>query len=143
MVTKEQALEILDRLEFFQGQRAGRELWNEKNRQLQDIDIACFVRDISALREYITNGSEWVSVDDKNPEDVYGKDREKITVLVCTKSGKVSASTRCARYAYDYKQNKWVRTGEYEWSGSKRVTHWRPMPDPPRQQDDRQERIET
>ena len=85
--------------------------------------------------------AEWISVDDKKPEDVYGKDREKITVLVCTKSGKVSASTRCARYSYDYGQNTWVRTGEYEWSGGKKVTHWQPMPDPPHQQDDRQERI--
>lgn len=86
---------------------------------------------------------EWISVEEKNPEDVYGKDREKITVLVCTKSGKVSASTRCARYSYDYGQNTWVRTGEYEWSGGKKVTYWRPTPDPPHQRDDRQERIET
>lgn len=53
MITKHEALDILDKLEFFQGQRAGRELWFEKNSQLQDIDIACFVRDISNLREYI------------------------------------------------------------------------------------------
>ena len=78
----------------------------------------------------------WISVTDKNPEDVYGKDREKITVLVCTKSGKVSASTRCARYSYDHKQNTWVRTGEFEWSGSKKVTHWMPMPEPPKMKED-------
>jgi hypothetical protein len=82
---------------------------------------------------------EWISVEEKNPEDVYGKDREKITVLVCTKSGKVSASTRCARYSYDHKQNTWVRTGEFEWSGSKKVTHWMPMPNPYRGRDDQQE----
>lgn len=96
-------------------------------------------RELMSAIEHL--GAEWISVGDKNPEDVYGKDREKITVLVCTKSGKVSASTRCARYSYDYGQNTWVRTGEYEWSGGKKVTHWRPMPDPPHQQDDRQERI--
>lgn len=54
MITKEKALEILDKLEFFGGQRAGRELWFEKNRQIQDKDIASFVRDISDLREYIS-----------------------------------------------------------------------------------------
>lgn len=32
------ALEILDRLQFF-GQRAGRELWNDKPRNVQDEDI--------------------------------------------------------------------------------------------------------
>jgi hypothetical protein len=83
--------------------------------------------------------AEWISVEEKNPEDMYGKDREKITVLVCTKSGKVSASTRCARYSYDHKQNTWVRTGEFEWSGSKKVTHWMPMPNPYRGRDDQQE----
>lgn len=57
MITKHEALDTLDRLEFFQGQRAGRELWFEKNSQLQDIDIACFVRDISNLREYIQTAS--------------------------------------------------------------------------------------
>ena len=55
MLTKYEALDILDRMEFFQGQRAGRELWSQKNPQLQDIDIACFVRDISNLREYVSS----------------------------------------------------------------------------------------
>lgn len=115
---------------------------------LHDImDGAGTMKDTEISEAFVAKGCckrsevEWVSVEEKNPEDVYGKDREKITVLVCTKSGKVSASTRCARYAFDHKQNTWVRTGEYEWSGSKRVTHWRPMPDPPHQQDERQERI--
>ena len=53
MLTKYGALEILDKMAFFQGQRAGRELWAEKSTEIQDIDIDCFVRDISNLREYI------------------------------------------------------------------------------------------
>lgn len=38
--------------------------------------------------------NEWISVEERLPEDVYGKDRKQITVLVCTKSGRVSTSSR-------------------------------------------------
>ena len=47
------ALEVLDKLSFFGGQRAGRELWNDKPREVQDEDIASFNRDIEWLREFI------------------------------------------------------------------------------------------
>jgi hypothetical protein len=104
------------------------------------LDIERYIAEAIYNADYRKQSEgEWISVEEKNPEDVYGKDREKITVLVCTKSGKVSASTRCARYSYDHKQNTWVRTGEFEWSGSKKVTHWMPMPNPYRGRDDQQE----
>ena len=44
---------ILDKLSFFGGQRAGRELWNDKSRKVQDEDIASFNRDIEYLRDLI------------------------------------------------------------------------------------------
>ena len=49
----EKAIEILDKFSFFGGQRAGRELWNDKPREVQDEDIASFNRDIEWLREFI------------------------------------------------------------------------------------------
>ena len=49
----EKALEILNKLSFFGGQRAGRELWNEKPIEVQDEDIASFDRDIEYLRDFI------------------------------------------------------------------------------------------
>lgn len=51
---RNEVLEILDKLEFFQGQRAGRELWNDKPREVQDEDIESFNRDIQKIRDYIT-----------------------------------------------------------------------------------------
>ena len=45
--------EILDKIEFFQGQRGGRELWNDKTREVQDEDIADFVNDINYIRRYL------------------------------------------------------------------------------------------
>lgn len=48
-------MEILDKMQFFGGQRAGRELWNEKPREVQDRDIAAFNRDIEILRKAISD----------------------------------------------------------------------------------------
>ena len=47
------ALDILDRFDFFQGQRAGRELWNEKPFDVQEQDIAKFSQDVAWLKNYI------------------------------------------------------------------------------------------
>ena len=45
--------DILDKIEFFQGQRAGRELWNDKPKEMQDKDIADFIKDIKYIRSYL------------------------------------------------------------------------------------------
>lgn len=59
----EKAIEILDKLSFFGGQRAGRELWNDKPREVQDEDIANFNRDIEYLKDIIRKHM-------KNEEDI-------------------------------------------------------------------------
>ena len=67
----DKAMEILDKLSFFGGQRSGRELWNDKPREVQDEDIVNFNRDIEYLRDiirkYINDG--WISVDEKPKKD--------------------------------------------------------------------------
>lgn len=45
--------DILDKMEFFQGQRAGRELWNDKSKEVQDKDISDFIKDINYIRSYL------------------------------------------------------------------------------------------
>ena len=50
-----EALDILDKWEFFQGQRAGRELWADKPREVQDKDIADFNRDIQIVRSALSS----------------------------------------------------------------------------------------
>jgi hypothetical protein len=55
MITKEKALDILDKMDFFQGQRAGRELWNEKSRYVQEMDLQIFREDVSELKAYIAD----------------------------------------------------------------------------------------
>ena len=75
MVTKEQVIDILEKFDFFQGQRAGRELWNDKPFDVQEKDINNFSRDVSLIKEYISDvaqKSEWISVEDRLPtEDEY------------------------------------------------------------------------
>lgn len=50
MSDKDKALEILDKWQFFYGQRAGRELWSDKPEEVQNKDIEDFNRDIEFLR---------------------------------------------------------------------------------------------
>ena len=52
------ALDILERFDFFQGQRAGRELWNEKPFDVQEQDIAKFSQDIAWLKNFIKELTE-------------------------------------------------------------------------------------
>ncbi|MBS5399455.1 MAG: hypothetical protein KHY08_10175 [Lachnospiraceae bacterium] len=65
----EKAIEILDKLSFFGGQRAGRELWNDKPREVQDEDIATFNRDIEYLRDFISKhmNDGWIPVEERLP----------------------------------------------------------------------------
>lgn len=51
--SQKEVFDILDKMEFFQGQRAGRELWLDKPKEVQDKDIADFVRDINYIRDYL------------------------------------------------------------------------------------------
>lgn len=53
LVFSEAPKDTLDKIQFFQGQRAGRELWNDKPRDVQDEDLATFNRDIDSVRDYI------------------------------------------------------------------------------------------
>lgn len=43
--------DILDKWEFFYGQRAGRELWADKPKEVQDKDVADFNRDMQIVKD--------------------------------------------------------------------------------------------
>jgi len=53
MITKEQAIDIINKFDFFYGQRAGRELWFDKPREVQDADVKNFSDDCVRLLEYV------------------------------------------------------------------------------------------
>ena len=50
---RRKVLDILDKMQFFQGQRAGRELWSSKPKEVQEEDIENFNKDIEKVRKYI------------------------------------------------------------------------------------------
>ena len=55
MITKEQAIDIVEKFEFFQGQRAGRELWASKEFSVQEVDLVNFRQNCYDLLEYLKN----------------------------------------------------------------------------------------
>ena len=75
---------------------------------------------------------EWIIVEERLPEDMYGKHRKKITVLVCTESGRVSTASRQRVFCFDQTKKKWLELDAFEWNNRKRVTHWMPLPEPPK-----------
>ena len=72
MIDKVQALEIIDKRDLF-NDRAGRELWNDKPKEIQDEDIRNAHEDYEALKEYILNQpevGEWIPCSERLPEDL-------------------------------------------------------------------------
>ena len=110
------AIEILDKLSFFGGQRAGRELWNDKPREVQDEDIATFNRDIEYIRDVIRKhmNDGWIPVENALPE------ADSMVLVTCrTKKGIMSVNRAYCDGMF------WHGTGSM--SG---VIAWRPLPDP-------------
>lgn len=51
--TFDEILDILEKWEFFLGQRAGRDLWTDKPVEVQNEDLANFNRDLEIVRSFI------------------------------------------------------------------------------------------
>ena len=66
------ALDKLNKLDFFYGQRAGRELWFSKPVDVQDADIKSFVNDIKFIKDFINEQNDTIKhlkdfIEDDNP----------------------------------------------------------------------------
>lgn len=72
----EEILEILEKWDFFYGQRSGRELWNNKPREIQDIDIKNFKRDLDKITKFI---NECMVGEDDIPNDMEKKSKTEGT----------------------------------------------------------------
>ena len=137
------AIEILDKLSFFGGQRAGRELWSDKPREVQDEDIAAFNRDVQWLRDFIRKhmNDGWIPVGERMPEeheegtDIYDKNT---LAVMDTEYHMVSNLVNVT--VYDYENEKYFVgadcTFDGEWcnfglvTGNYEVIAWRPLPEP-------------
>lgn len=123
-MTIDRAIEILDKWEFFYGQRAGRELWADKSTEVQDEDIANFCRDLGLVREALER-NRFIPVSERPP-------KKRGCYLVSVK------------HWYDGKPV----TREAFWNGADwlscekrveitpRVTHWMQLPEPPKEEND-------
>lgn len=112
----EKAFDMLDKLSFFGGQRAGRELWNNKPREVQDEDIANFNRDIEYLRDIIRkhmNGG-WIPVEERLPE-------ESLNSVI----GWDEYRERCC--FVQYYGGRWILGADRE---PVNIIAWRPLPEP-------------
>ena len=81
----EQVIDILDKVDFFQGQRAGRELWNDKPFEVQEQDIANFSRDISLVKEYITSQEQRIKELTEENERLSAELEQRPSKLIITK----------------------------------------------------------
>lgn len=117
----QKAIEILDKLSFFGGQRAGRELWNDKPREVQDEDIESFNRDIEYLRDIIRKhmNDGWIPVDERLPE---GQTR----VICQFDNGDIELLWQ------DWESDPETLTylADFSMMAEKKVIAWKPLPDP-------------
>lgn len=127
-MTREEAIEVLENgawwdllipVTTIEGRKADNELY-------EALDIA-----LAALR----NG--WISVKDKLPEDILPKDSDRLMIkcLVISK-GKKDVRTLCRQrriMSFDPKVNK-IHYTDWFWSKyAHNITHWQPLPEPPKE----------
>ena len=138
MINRQQALEIIEKFDFFQGQRAGRELWADKPKEVQEIDLANFHRDCELLKEFIESqppADQWIPVTyhetTGEERDMYGLlcpyildcplPDEGDEILVCTKRGRVLTDEVC------YDEGFYLDCG-YDFVED--IAAWMPLPEP-------------
>lgn len=119
------AIEILDKLSLFGGQRAGRELWNDKPREVQDEDIANFNRDIEYLRDIIRKcmNDGWIPVEERLPEisRTPEEDDECPEFNVTIRRAEEATTLK-----YSPADDTWFDDNGYVYD----VIAWRPLPEP-------------
>lgn len=115
----DRAIEILDKWEFFYGQRAGRELWADKPTEVQDEDIANFCRDLGLVREAMEQ-QRWIPCSKKLPLD-----GEDVLIWDAIEGDVFTGALLGGAFWVDGFEDK-----DFAWN----ITHWMPLPEPPEEE---------
>ena len=93
MISTEPAIEIVRKFDFFQGQRAGRELWAAKPTEVQNVDLMSFSSDCGDLLEYLEKTQEpgyrletipekcWIICDMPGFYDIYEYEVDRVSFV--------------------------------------------------------------
>lgn len=125
-MTIDRVNDILDKWEFFYGQRAGRELWADKPTEVQDEDIANFCRDLGSVREALER-TRWIPCGEKLPDS-----QRDVLVIVSGKLGHIRLKNSVEIGNFD-RDEGWILEMWPEWEDPN-VTHWMSLPEPPEEE---------
>lgn len=76
--------------------------------------------------------SEWISVKDRLPENLV--DKRKVSSISCLVATKPPKSQPNRKPGVTKAQRQWnPYRFRWEWSRGLRVTHWMPLPEPPKE----------
>lgn len=122
MTREERVIDILDKWEFFFGQRAGRELWAHKPTDIQNQDIADFNRDVQLVRAALREQPRWISVVERLPEPF-------VSVLVYMPEERPLPTVHEGFLA---REGMWY-ANHFDREPME-ITHWTPLPEPPKEE---------
>lgn len=131
--TSDKANDILDKWDFFLGQRAGMELWFDKPKEVQDKDIEDFVSDLEIVRAAVnktsdkdvpdTNVGKWIPCSERLPDE-----HENYIVTACDECNMIWAETVVVLAEYFEGSWLWYEGGD-EYDITDMVIAWMPLPE--------------
>ena len=128
-IKRTEVLDMIDKIDFFQGRRSGRELWFDKPIEVQEQDCENFARDIRTIRDYILQleeqpkVGEWIPVFENKPQRQCSDNTIIEFYFVSTKRGNV-------RLGFRDEDGKWLTE---HGNIIPNVIAWMPLPEPYRE----------